>query len=195
MLAEKLKLLDHLFHKAEWTHMYESNNIDFDSTQMEGSDFYCIKTTGFLNVSAERAAEYYWDLYNDKSKIFNIDNTISEFKILVSPNENLRVCYQVNSLPWPLSPRDLIYIQHKISNEMGNVVLMFSYPDYEKDQNPDYVRSDLTISAVIFEPRGDKCKIIKIAHLDPKGSIPSFVVNTFTDKVADIIRHMKQTFP
>lgn len=52
-------------------------------------------------------------------------------------------------------------------------------PDFEKTQK--YVRSNCTVSAFIFAPSpdGKGTWATRVVHVDPKGSLPAAIVNTF----------------
>jgi hypothetical protein len=169
--------------------MYEANDIKFESIQMDDSGFLCVKASGMINCSATEALDYTWNFTRSADNVLKVDDTITSYKI-IEEKDNLRKFYQANKLPWPLYPRDLVAMSHKLNNDQS--ILMYSVPHEVIDTN--CVRSDLTVSVHAFKDKGDKCKVIRIAHLNPNGSIPSAIVNMYTDKVAVMIKVLQEKF-
>lgn len=186
----KLNLLHKLTNDTKWDFLYEANGMRFESAQIDDSGFLCVKASGMINCSASEALDYTWEFTRSANNVSNVDDTITLFQIL-DAKDNSRKFYQANKLPWPLYPRDLVAMSHKLDDDKS--ILMYSVPHEVIDTN--CVRSDLTISVHAFTDKGDKCEVIRIAHLNPNGSIPSAIVNMYTDKAAAMIKVLKEKFP
>lgn len=54
------------------------------------------------------------------------------------------------------------------------------------------VRGVVTIGSWIIEPISDKrCRVTRLVHADPKGSVPSFIINFAVTKTAEQVVNMR----
>eukprot|EP01123_Difflugia_compressa_P013783 TRINITY_DN6619_c0_g1_i1.p1 TRINITY_DN6619_c0_g1~~TRINITY_DN6619_c0_g1_i1.p1 ORF type:complete len:142 (+),score=19.82 TRINITY_DN6619_c0_g1_i1:218-643(+) len=120
------------------------------------------------------------------------DTTLS-YEILQQINNNVKIVWQANSLPWPLWSRDavMISIKHIDYNNTNNdahnnVSYMITSTSVGIDgaslhpcDKKRYERSVVHINTFYFESlQGGKCRLTRLVNVDPVGSIPPTVVNT-----------------
>jgi len=110
-------------------------------------------------------------------------------------NDNLRIVYQVNKLPWPLWNRDFSLLMHRREDEGRHFLLFCSveHPDIPNEEANKRQRAQVSISAFIMEPQGEnKTKLTRILHVDPAGNIPKKIVNSHAKKVHDVIEDLNK---
>ncbi len=87
--------------------------------------------------------------------------------------------YTINDLPWPVKDRDaIIYSELKQDPNTHSVhISMTGLPNYLA-KNKDYVRVPyLTGEWTIIPVKNDSIKVSYIAHIEPGGSLPDWLVN------------------
>jgi hypothetical protein len=88
------------------------------------------------------------------------------------------VVYQHFSLPFPISDRDYVYRGHARSGKGGSVVLEMQSVDHPKAPATIGVRARLVQSRYELIPlAADRTRVIVEIQTDPKGSLPSWLVN------------------
>jgi hypothetical protein len=96
----------------------------------------------------------------------------------------IKIVYQAYKLPWPLSNRDLVMI--RAAFEEDGVFYQIDVSANHADRPADYkgnVRADL-ISCYRYEPSDNGCTATYCVFMDPRGNIPTAVLNSSSAKVA-----------
>jgi hypothetical protein len=83
---------------------------------------------------------------------------------------------------WPTTARDFILFSTWKELDDGSILLStISPPDSLYPHNDGYLRAEIKISGALIRPIESKfgggCAVTMIGHSDPKGSLPSFIIN------------------
>ena len=102
---------------------------------------------------------------------------LSTTKVLEVKNKYERITYGAFDLPWPISDRDYVY-HVKASKQGENVYIAIKSATHSDAPGTVGVRAHLNNSNYVLEPLGDnKTKVTVEIHTDPKGLLPSWLVN------------------
>lgn len=110
---------------------------------------------------------------------FREARTVEEISPLV------HIQYAAFSMPFPVSDRDFVYrYEFKVDPELNGVVVDVKSVQNEKEpvSKDGTVRGEIVAGKYILIPEGDKT-LVKAEYLaDPKGSLPTWVVNLVQKK-------------
>lgn len=181
--------------KSEWQLVKKEDNITIEKKILPGSEIACFKAMGHVNAEAKILFDYVRHVYDSFDGMKEHDKKILEFEIIEKINDNTKICYQINSLVWPIWSRDLLYVQTTkfIDNEYW--IYMYSTESDKKPiQKDKYVRAKLNISAFGFVPDKNGTMVYRIAHIDPAGNIPTKVINSYASKITTMIYALRKRF-
>jgi hypothetical protein len=170
-------------------------DIKIFSKQLPGNSVNVAKVYGTLPVSAKAVFDFLkvFDLQTQQK----YDQDLLESQIIkeIVPGQ-ISIVYAGYRAPFGVTNREFTVVRKLIEDDNGkNVILSFSinYTDFPiKDGR---VRAALLVSGWILEPLpedSNKCMCTRIVYLDPKGSIPIFVVNMFVSKAGDPIARLRE---
>ena len=188
--TELIELLD-----GEWDIVKYDNDIVTERKFLPGCDIACFKSSGYVDADPEDLLDYVLSVYDSSENMKKHDPEITHYEIIRELEDETRICYQINSLGWPIWPRDLVYLQTVHQEDDSYWIYMYSIDAEEKPEQKDkYVRAKLNISAYGFIPEDEGCIIYRIAHVDPAGSIPTGIINNYANKTANMIKELKIKF-
>jgi hypothetical protein len=172
-----------------WTVSKEEGNTVLSVKTCPGSSVNCARAVGPVKGKPEELIEKLWAFRKAEWQKWSDD--VEEWNIIDEVDENTRVVYQVNKLPWPIWNRDACFAQAKGEDSGVHYLISFSV-EHEKAPRQDqkYVRASVIIGVYAFEADGDVTKATRIIHLDPAGNIPSSLVNSKTSSVFQVIEQL-----
>lgn len=194
LVKESLALFKELQNESgsSWTVINEADGVVLESKPREGSYINCYRVQGQLARSAKDAADTFWGW--GKAEWKKLANDVEDYAVVVpelNGNADQRILYQRTALPWPLWHRDVCMLNFKATDENGNFYVLFKSVQHDQvpEKPKEFVRATVLIGGYVFVPDGDSaCKVVRIIHLEPNGSIPSAVVNM---KANDLHTQMK----
>jgi len=193
---EKLNLIHKLMNDNNWEVVTDDGNIKIERKFTKNCPLACFRSSGFVNANAEELLDYVSKIYENAESIKRYDIDVSHYEIVEKLSENSRLCYQINSMQWPIWPRDTLYVQ--IMKNFGENYWLYMYSDespIRPKRDDQYVRAIINISAYGFYPEKDGCRVYRLAQIDPCGSIPTSVVNSYAEKTASVIKLLQQIYP
>jgi hypothetical protein len=165
----------------KWKKSYDRGNVKIYSQEVKGYDVIAFKTRAKVKADILNLLTV---LRDAKGAVKWSDN-LKHLEYIEQPNDLSATVYEIRDFPWPFEDRDVIvkyncYINH----ERKSIYVDFhsvKHPKFPKKKNR--TRGKLYFGAMEFWPRknGTDIELIILAH--PKGSIPSWVVNIFQEKV------------
>lgn len=193
--SQKINFLKQLMTDKTWRPIHTLKEIIIEKKMIEDSNIACFKSSGVINCKTDELIKYVWNIYNTKDNIQAFDPDITEYEIVNNIKNNSRVCRQVNKLPWPMWSRESVYLQMiKKDGDMSYIIMYSVDSDNVQEQPNKYVRSNVNISAYVFESC-DSCTMMhRIAHIEPCGKIPSSLVNSYATKTASVIQHLMSIY-
>jgi hypothetical protein len=192
---QKFNFLQQLLKDNSWTHVQTVNGITIEKKMLTGSEIACFQSKGIINCKFEELMQYVWNIYNDKENVCYFDPDVTEYAIIKNIDDHTKICRQVNSLPWPMWSRESVYLQKKITNVDASYIIMYSVDLDDVPVQPNkYVRSNINISAFVFEPYESCTMVRRIVHIDPAGNIPISIINSYATKTTNVISHLMSIY-
>ena len=154
----------------------------------------CFMIECILNKPLLEAISRIWDVKDEDMQ--QIDHDIVSWEKLASGND-WKVCHQINTAPWPIWPRELVYAHVKIveSDITWLVAYSIKHPNVPLHDNK-YVRAEVIMSIWGFTRLGKtggdyhKTKVYRIAHIEPRGMIPAWLVTATVSKHVSIVENI-----
>lgn len=194
-INEKLDFLKALIADPKWQQITVSDGITTEKRSLSASDIACFRSHSMINATAKELMDYIWTIYTSSDFMKKYNSDISQYRIIENYDSNKRLCYQVNTLPWPMWPRDSLYLQARIVEGDYSYILMYSVDSTAvPEQKEKYVRAYVNISAFVFKEEDTGCMVYRIGHIEPGGTIPAGIVNSYATKTADMIRRMQKIY-
>jgi len=196
LVNSKLNYLIGLNTDENWNTVNETDNILTQKKILSSNDVACFKSSGFVNTTMNTLLKFIWNIYDNYNNIKQYDPDISKFDIIENLSENTRICYQVNNLSWPCSPREFIYLQTKIIMNNECYILMYSVDSikYNQLRDEENVKAYIIVSGFCIKERKTGCEIHRITHIDPAGSIPLSIVNNNANKTKNVIKKIMEIY-
>ncbi|CAI4230445.1 unnamed protein product [Auanema sp. JU1783] len=175
--ADYMKVKNTCDNNVGWTEVYNKKNVKVWTQTIPNSTFQMVKAFAqFDDVPCHVAFDVLqdsvyrgkWDKYMAAQKDIGI----------INPNNDIGY-YAVNSIP-PIRPRD--FVMQRSWLDMGDEQLICSHSVCHEDFPPNkaYIRGTVLLSGYFIRRAGDGCQITYISHSDPKGKLPTWLVNRVT---------------
>lgn len=202
-LADKtLRIARQLENAPDWTSQGVVSDVNIFSRPYESSSIAMVKGVRVVKGSPKQLATTFFKL-TAPGKLSEWDETFVLYEIfdeiLGDPSFTITVDYMISSLPWPVWGRDFVIVNGQKFDDNRIIQYQTSCLHPDRPERPkEYVRGDITISVFIFESAdggtietSQMTKITRILHVDPKGIIPAWVINSVSNKqTSDIINNI-----
>jgi hypothetical protein len=200
---KKVKLLVELLNNNDgWTEtaygVEGHNDIKIVSKQLEGESVNIVKTSAVINASAEKILNLF--SVNDVKERQKLEHDLLDAKVLKEIDETTSLYYSAYKSPaFPVSDREFTNVRHVVRNfdgKDGILICLYSVNYKEQPTVEKRVRAVVVVSGIVIQPvegASDKCNFTRIVQLDPKGNIPTFVVNMFVKKSGDVLVGIRKT--
>jgi len=136
-----------------------------------------VRVSGVVNAEPKRLFRSLCAM-GDGGTRKTLESNLLEHTVLKEVTPEIKLLRRRYSAPFPLHPREFIVVN--VHKQVGDSYLLFStsVSHFEYPETEDYVRGDMKVSGTILRPfAGNKTKMTKIVQIDPKGNIPSALVN------------------
>jgi ribosome-associated toxin RatA of RatAB toxin-antitoxin module len=174
----------------DWTLKTEKEGIKIYTSQVPDSKIKAIKVEANFNASASQMVALLMDVKTSPDWVYHVKSAILVRQ--VSPSE-LYYYSEVN-LPWPATNRD--FVAHlTVTQNPDTKVVTIDAPAVTGfvPLKEGVVRVSDSKGKWIITPLGpDQIKVEYTIHVDPAGSLPSWMVNMFaTEGPLKIFRNMR----
>lgn len=181
--------------EGKWNPMsYSNKEIKLFDQPPEGTK-HILMSQCTINADAKKAFEFLTHSEFKDQKVYDTDLLVFERaeKFDDEGCEVSRVCYKA---PWPVTAREFVSVQNWFEKD-GNYYLVqesVNYPKKYTEPTKEYVRG-YKKSGLVLKSTGDKqMEAFRVVILDPRGSIPGWVVSTAKKDDAGRLFAMKKYF-
>jgi len=113
-------------------------------------------------------------------------------KVIQSEPILIEVCYSIHTAPYPLAQREFVTVRaYKTLPDGTHIQVQTSINNKEFRTDPSVVRGVNVLSGWRARPIEGKLHVSRITSIDPKGSIPYWVVALYKTKAAKNIEGMR----
>ena len=157
-----------------WEQIDEGDGIRVYKKDIPNSDLVAFRGDSLIDAPIEKVL---WVLGDNKYRTEWVDR-LKFSKILEQKGPYEYIVYQHFGLPFPASDRDYVYRGKAVKAGVGKVVLLLESVEHPKAPETVGVRARLVRSRYELIAKGkDQTIVIVEIQTDPKGWIPSWLVN------------------
>jgi hypothetical protein len=174
-----------------WSHNADKDGVQIYKREVEGSSITMMKGIAKIKASAADILA----LTNNLEGRTKWDELLIEASVIETIDEHHRVCHlKFKSPSFAVSNRDFILAYADRKNEDGTYQVSAVSTTHDKgDECKGFVRGEIFSSGYYIKPIGDKeCECIYIVQLDPKGWVPTMVVNLVATKQPLVLAKMRE---
>lgn len=158
-----------------WKKLYTKKNLSFYSKKLKGSSLLNFRAVGEINVAMDEAMAILRSVkhatkWDENTRVKKTVENISDIEAIT---------YSETGIPWPFRNRDLV-LNNKLFIDTQRVALRVDVKSIERKDYPKrqkLVRAFLD-AKMFFREKSKEVTLVDLQILvDPKGSIPHWVVN------------------
>lgn len=159
---------------AAWEKIDEEGGIKVFRKEVPGSPLVAFRGEGMISAPLEKLL---WVLADNAHRTEWVDR-LKKSVVLQTNGSYEYIVYQHFGLPFPISDRDYVYRGRASRDKNGVVTLDIASVTHAKAPATVGVRANLIGSRYVLTPKGaDKTYVVVEIHTDPKGAIPTWLVN------------------
>ncbi|CAI5445479.1 unnamed protein product [Caenorhabditis angaria] len=165
-----------------WIEVYNKKDTEVHVKNVPNSDYQMVKATAYF---PDVSSSVVYDVLHDSAYRPKWDKHMAKQESIGIINPNNDVCYHgLTSYP-PVRARD--FVMQRSWLETQNEKMICSHSVCHEDYPPakGYIRGTILLSGYLIRDKGEKggCEVIYICHSDPKGKLPTWLVNRVTKVV------------
>ncbi|CAJ0596668.1 unnamed protein product [Cylicocyclus nassatus] len=180
--ADYVKVRNMCDNSQGWKEVYHKKMITVYAQKVPSSNFQMIKAVAkFPDVTSDVA----YDVLHDSTYRDHWDRHMAAqcYIGMVNGNSDIEY-YAISGIP-PVRARD--FVMQRSWLDTGYEKLIFSHSVCHQDYPPvkGYIRGTALLTAYLVRPfNKEGCQITYISHLDPKGKLPTWLINRLTRVIA-----------
>lgn len=165
-----------------WRLESSSDGIAIYSSSVPGIRVVPFKATMTIPGTIEEVSMVLEDIPRRREWIRNFGRSV----LLERTNDYDQIEYLHVDVPWPGRDRSaLIRVRISVSEDLTRATIAgVSVDTHPADTLPVLVRSKIYASTFQMTQRRDHVEVVTLIFVDPRGSIPKWIVNFFTRRVA-----------
>ncbi|KAM6427186.1 START domain-containing protein 10-like [Liasis olivaceus] len=167
-----------------WLSRYNRDGIAVWGQLPPQGDFAVQRVKGRVNMP-DVSAETVFDVLHDTEYRKKWDLNVIETHEIARLSNNADVGYYSWKCPKPLKNRDVVTLRSWRVLDKSYVILNFSVKHQKYPPRKDLVRAVSLLAGYLVQPTGpSSCCLTYLAQVDPKGSLPKWVVNKASQYLA-----------
>ena len=174
---------------AGWTFDKEKSGVIIAHRYQEDSPIVMLRGKTTINATIDTVLKTTEDYETRKTW----DELFNSGEVLQQIDENHQIItFRFKSPSMVVTNRDFVMSRGIKKNDDGTVLsnhVSVVFPNHPEQKG--YVRGEVDVSGYYFEPQGDKCVVTYVVQIDPKGWIPSVVVNSVASKQPLILAKLR----
>jgi len=167
---------------ASWHLESSSNGIEIYSSAVPGVSVVPCKAMMTIPGTIEEVSLVLEDISRRHEWISNFGESV----LLARPSDYDQTEYLRVNMPWPACDRTaLVRVLITVSDDLRQATIAAQSVDaVPGDTLPKFVRSKVYASTFQMTQVGDRVEVVALVFIDPRGSIPKWIVNYFTRRVS-----------
>jgi len=157
-----------------------------------GSGIRAVKVSGIIKTPPQSLFNFFYSM-TDKTKQ-EYDTNLIDCTTVREVTKEIKVQRLRYSAPFPIYPREFVVL--RVDKQINGSYYLFS-SSISYDACPattQFVRGVMRVSGLIMQPNENGTLLTKIVQIDPRGSIPAFVVNLVGYKQAEFYVTLNSLF-
>ncbi len=163
--------------EGAWVEVARSPDVTVYRKEIPGDPLFAYRGDATISAPLDKVVS----VVIDSNRRAEWAERVKEARILKENSPTDRIEYLVTRVPWPLKDRDFVLhtriIPDRAAKTLRILVESTEYP--EMPESSKYIRgyvkqADFVLSSI---KSGKATRVLSESHVDPKGSIPSWVIN------------------
>ena len=176
----------------KWKFVIEKEGTKMYKTEIpEVCDFPAYLISTVINKPKDEIIKKLWNISEIEAKK-NDPNLIK--RIEIETGQNYKILSQYNATTWPITPRHFVFLQMKIDIDDKTYIISRSIEHKNVLREDDsYVRGIIYMS--VYEYKYIDCNktlINQITHIDPKGYLPVWLVDLYSNNFVNMFNLWKK---
>lgn len=167
------------FADANWEALGKDDGVSVYKWEVPGSDIFAFKATMIMDAPFAKVASVLFD----DTRATNWTPDLEEIKVIRKVSDTARIQYAHIGTPFVIKDRDFVLHASAEWND-AEQALWVRFRSVEDPDMPKtgYVRGDMKESYYLMKPLdgGARVQITYLVHVDPKGTVPRWLVNAFS---------------
>ena len=169
--------IEKTFEHIQWEDVLNKEGIKVQRKKMDKESIFALKASGVIEASIESIIT----IFRDTKQAHLWAPGLKQRTLLKNISELEAVVYDIHEMPWPCQDRDIVMFNSiKLLTSRKQIALISSsIENFKLDPKPNNkVRAELHYSYIGLTPISkDKTLIEFFIHVDPKGSLPKWLIN------------------
>ena len=160
--------------------------VELRTKEIQGSPANIARAEGVLELPVDKLLPQVASVDGEHFKAQ--DDELLDWKVLKTIDDANAIVYSGHKCPFPVTNRELLYVRtvHKL-DDGRTLVVGASINDKDQNVVDGRVRA-VVLACWLFAPQdGGKTHVTRVIQLDPKGSVPGFLINAQQAKAATAI--------
>lgn len=180
----------------DWTLISDEDGVLLEEKEISGSSTTCIRARMILHhIDFEKMfQEQYNPTFEQRVKVYD---ELLAHKNVKEIKENLVVGHSHYKAPFSVTNRDFLALRtYQICVDDSHLIAIQSINDEEIPFEDRFVRGVSNCGIFLVPNYNDKDSVlcITVDHVDPKGSVPSFVINMYKKKAKERLLKMQEVY-
>ena len=172
-----------------WDSVKEKDGIGLWKMKADDSNINIMKRFMTINASLKKVV----DFYRDPDGIKSVNKKVIENYTVAEVNKNVRIMRREVKGNLLVSNRDICLFWYLIELTDGSIAISMFSVEHDKVPKTKAVRAELDIGFLLLKPVSDSStSVLSIIRLDPKGSIPTSLVNKMSKKQHEEFENIKK---
>lgn len=157
--------------------------IELTSKSLEGSPADISRATAVMDIPIDKLLAEVSS--TDGARFMSQEDDLLDWKVTSTIDEHNVVVYSGHKVQFPVTNRELCYLRTIHKMEGGKVLVCGTSINDANVPNVDGRVRAVVLACWYFEPEeSGKTRITRCIQLDPKGSVPTFLINAHKEKAA-----------
>lgn len=162
--------------------------VTLKTKEIEGSPANIARAEAVLDISVDKLVAEVTS--QDGARFKAQDEDTLEWKCATVIDDNNQIIYSGHKTPFPVTNRELFYLRTKHVLPDGRTLIVGASINDPAQAPVDGRIRAVVLACWLFAPQGDSTHVTRCIQLDPKGSIPGFLINAQQAKAAVAVDHL-----
>ena len=172
-----------------WESVKEKGGIGLWKMKSTDSNINVVKRTMEVNVPIDDVVKF----YRDPDAVKSVNKKVIENYVAVPLTDNAKIVRREIKGSLLVSNRDICIFWNLINLTDGSIAMCMFSVEHDKVPKTKAVRAVLDIGLILLKPTSESStSVLSLIRFDPKGSIPTSLVNKMAKKQHEEFENIKK---
>jgi hypothetical protein len=174
-----------------WTKLATTNGVLIEEKSIDNSEVTLIRTSYMLqNVNLDKLIKHIHNPTHEERKL--VYTKLKDHHTLQTFDEHMVVAKSQFNTPYPVVDREFVALRSKKLLYSGQYLISIR-SIHRPDQllTADHVRGTSNSNIYVSPQENNTVKIVSVDHVDPKGWLPGYLVNSFKETAGEWLNNLE----